>query len=73
MQQNNKTGIFFETQTAESLEKAILEFEKSDSQGLFKKETIVSHARSFTKERFQKQFKEAVQRTIEQTNQILKG
>ena len=70
---NNKTGIFFESQTAESLEKAILEFEKSDSQGLFKKETIVSHARSFTKERFQKQFKEAVQRTIEQTNQILKG
>lgn len=62
---NGKTGIFFDRQETESLSKAILDFEKMDAEGKFQKKNIVDHARSFTKERFQKEFKEAVQRTID--------
>ncbi|MBQ5999369.1 MAG: glycosyltransferase [Treponema sp.] len=62
---DGKTGIFFDKQETESLAKAILDFEKMDAEGKFQKKNIVEHARSFTKERFQKEFKEAVQRTID--------
>ncbi|MCI6982687.1 MAG: glycosyltransferase, partial [Treponema porcinum] len=48
----NKTGIFFPEQTSESLADAICRFEELDKKETFKKEEIVSHARSFTFERF---------------------
>ncbi len=57
----NKTGVFFAKQETDSLCEAILCFEDLDSKGTFKKDIIVTHARSFTEERFQKEFKEAVQ------------
>ncbi|MCR5495742.1 MAG: glycosyltransferase [Treponema sp.] len=57
----NKTGIFFDKQETESLCQAIKQFEELDSKNVFKKDEIVSHARSFTEERFQKEFEEAVQ------------
>lgn len=61
---SEKTGLFFNEQTTESLVNAILEFEKLDTQGQFIKEEIVSHARSFTEERFRKEFTDTVQETI---------
>lgn len=62
---NEKTGLFFEKQETDSLADAIIRFEKLDSEGIFKKEEIVTHARSFTEERFQTEFKKAVEDTIE--------
>ena len=59
-----KTGIFFDEQKVESLSNAILEFEKLDSAGKFNKEEIVAHARSFTEERFQREFVNTVQETV---------
>ena len=61
---DGKTGIFFPKQETESLSNAILEFEKLDSEGTFKKEEIVSHARSFTEQRFQREFLNTVQETV---------
>lgn len=61
---NEKTGIFFEKQETESLCKAIEKFEKLDSDGKFKKDEIVTHARSFTEERFQQEFLATVQETV---------
>ncbi len=59
-----KTGLFFEKQETDSLSNAILEFEKLDAEGKFKKEEIVEHARSFTEERFQREFLNTVQETV---------
>lgn len=59
-----KTGIFFEKQQTDSLCAAIEKFEKMDSEGTFIKEEIVKHARSFTEERFQREFKDTVQETV---------
>ncbi len=63
--QDGTTGIFFERQETDSLAEAILRFENLDTSGAFKKDVIVAHARSFTEERFQREFKAAVSRTIE--------
>lgn len=57
------TGIFFEKQETESLAEAITRFEKLDSDGVFKEDAIVSNARSFTEERFKKEFQKAVEDT----------
>ena len=64
---DNKTGIFFEEQTPDSLAQAILRFEELDKNGTFPKETILKHANSFTEERFQTEFKSLVDKTIEYT------
>ena len=62
---DGKTGIFFEKQETECLSKAIERFEELDGKGIFKKEAIVSNARSFTEERFKKEFFSLVEQTIE--------
>lgn len=61
---DGKTGLFFEEQETDSLAAAIEKFEKLDAEGKFVKEQIISHARSFTEERFQKEFKDTVQETV---------
>ena len=60
-----KTGIFFPEQTSESLADAICRFEQLDEKETFKKEEIVSHARSFTFERFKEDFLAAVDAAAE--------
>lgn len=62
---DGKTGLFFEEQTTDSLADAILKFEELDAKNTFLKENIVAQARSFTEERFQREFKATVQETIE--------
>ena len=58
-----KTGIFFESQDAESVTSAILQFEGLDLQGTFKKDEIVRHAQQFSIERSLSQFKKIVEET----------
>ncbi len=62
---SEKTGLFFDQQTTDSLAQAIEKFEELNAQNKFVKEEIIEHARSFTEDRFQKEFKEAVQDAIE--------
>ena len=61
----NKTGVFFEKQEVNSVVSAIKDFEEKDSQGLFQKSTIIKHAKSFTEEKFKKEFAKVVEDTIE--------
>ncbi len=61
----NETGVFFEKQEVESLVAAIKDFEEKDSKGLFVKENIIKNAKSFTEERFMKEFSKAVEETFE--------
>lgn len=63
----NRTGIFFDKQTTDSLADSIISFEELDNKGTFKKEEIIAHATSFTFERFKKEFEDAVQNAIECT------
>ena len=58
------TGLFFDQQETDSLCAAITKFEELEKSGTFKKDKIISHARSFTEERFQNEFKDTVQETI---------
>ena len=51
-----KTGVFFDKLTSGSLEKAVKRFEKMR----FKPEDCVSQARKFSKERFEKEIKEFI-------------
>ena len=60
---DGKTGIFFEEQTVESLIKAIKNFEKKEE--LFNPLEIRKNAEKFSKERFKKEFKEFVNKKIE--------
>ena len=53
----NQTGIFFEEQNAQSLEQAMIRFEKLASEGAFDSATIASHAAKFSRQRFEKEFK----------------
>lgn len=62
---DGKTGIFFEKQTVESLKEAIERFEEMDNKNCFDTEAISSHARTFTEERFQKEFSAIVEDTRE--------
>lgn len=62
---DGKTGIFFDKQETESLSKAINRFEELDDKGIFEKDTIIAHARSFTEERFKKEFSALVEQTAE--------
>lgn len=58
--QAGKTGLFFDEQTPESLQKAVEQFEQS--QHLFDPATIRADSERFSKERFAKEFKEWVQK-----------
>ena len=61
---NGKTGIFFREQTVESLIEAVRKFERfEDKFDLFE---IRKNAEKFSKERFKKEFKEFVDRKIEE-------
>lgn len=64
----NKTGVFFEKQETDSVCKAIEKFEELNKQGLFKTTEIVSHAKTFSTERFCMQLKEAIERALEEFN-----
>ena len=55
----NKTGVFFAEQTAESCAAAIKAFEKLEAAGSFDSKKIASHAKTFGRERFIKEFKAA--------------
>ncbi len=55
---NGKTGIYFETQTAQALNDAIEHFEKSPNQ--FNPQAIREWTYKFSKEQFQSQFKELI-------------
>lgn len=58
-----KTGIFFEKQTTESLKDAIQQFEKLHSENAFNTKDIIAQAASFSRDRFVKEFTEAVENT----------
>lgn len=60
---DGKTGVFFEQQTTESLQAAIEKFEKLHSQNCFITENITAQAASFSRERFVKEFTDAVENT----------
>ena len=61
---NGKTGIFFRKQTVESLIEAIKSFEKKEN--VFDPLEIRKNAEKFSKERFKKEFKEFVDKKIEE-------
>lgn len=56
---DNKTGIFFKDQTIESLLEAVEFFETHQNQ--FDKQIIRKNAESFSRERFEREFKETVE------------
>ncbi len=58
----DETGVFFETQTANDIVKAIAKFEKVESN--FSKETIRNHALKFTEEAFKTKFKNEINRAV---------
>ena len=58
---DNKTGVFFEEQTVESLKNAILKFEKMT----FDKQEIRNHALKFDEKEFQRQIKEYVEKAVD--------
>lgn len=60
----NKTGVFFYEQTAESCADAIKEFEKLLAAGKFDAKKIVSHAKAFGRDRFIKEFKAVCEETV---------
>ncbi len=62
----NKTGVFFEEQTVESLKSAILNFEKRTTP--FLKSDFLSNVASFTIENFRQAFKKCVDEYVERKN-----
>jgi len=61
---DKKTGVFFDEQTTESVLNAIKKFEEIESQGIFKVEEIVEHAKKFSTERFCIELKQSIEKTI---------
>lgn len=61
---DGKTGLFFDRQSAESLQEAIVRLERSD--GPFCAEEIASHASRFDKEVFKEQISALVSRKLEE-------
>ena len=60
---NEKTGVFFDKQETESLKNAIEKFEKLYGENHFISEEITEHAKTFSEERFIKEFTQAVEET----------
>jgi glycosyltransferase involved in cell wall biosynthesis len=58
LDRENPTGVFFRYQSIESLEDAVLRFEKKSH--LFKKDNCVKNAKKFNNERFRNEFKNYV-------------
>ena len=65
---DKKTGVFFSEQTAASCAEAIKEFEKLEAAGNFDAKKIVAHAKTFSRERFIKEFKAACQDALAAVN-----
>lgn len=61
---DKKTGIFFPEQNSESCQKAIEEFEILLKKGTFDEKKIVSHAKTFSRERFINEFKAACDKAM---------
>lgn len=61
---DGKTGIFFSEQTAESITEAVRHFEKMEDK--FDPTSIRQNAERFSKERFKKEFKEFVDKKMEE-------
>ena len=57
---DGKTGIFFESQTKESLINAIKRFDKLK----FNKDDLIQNAKGFTKERFKNEFLDLLNRKV---------
>jgi glycosyltransferase involved in cell wall biosynthesis len=62
--QDNRTGVFFKEQTVESLQDAVLRFEKICD--TFDPNVIRRNAEQFGEERFRSEFKEFIERAAEQ-------
>lgn len=60
---NEKTGVFFEEQSVESLVKAIEKFEKLDKENTFNPKKIREHAEKFSAENFRKNLSEQIRLT----------
>ncbi len=58
----NKTGIFFEEQTTESIKEAVKNFDKN--QDIFDYNEIRKNAERFDKERFRKEFKDYIENKV---------
>lgn len=58
LDREDPTGVFFKYQSIESLEDAVLRFEKKSH--LFKRENCIKNAKSFNSERFRNEFKNYV-------------
>lgn len=61
---NGKTGTFFSHAAPDSVERAIIRFEELEAQGAFDPAFIANHAREFSRERFAREIKEAIDRTL---------
>ncbi len=67
---DKKTGVFFSEQNSQSLQEAIKEFEKLEAAKSFDSKKIVAHAKTFSRERFIKEFKAACEETIAQVKGV---
>lgn len=65
---DKKTGVFFPEQTAASCAEAIKEFEKLEAAGNFDAKKIIAHAKTFSRERFIKEFKAVCEKTLAAVN-----
>ncbi|MBQ8013214.1 MAG: glycosyltransferase [Treponema sp.] len=61
---NGKTGTFFAHATPDSVERAIHRFEELEAHGSFDSTFIANHAKEFSRERFAREIKEAIDNTI---------
>jgi glycosyltransferase involved in cell wall biosynthesis len=61
---DGQTGVFFDSQTPESVIHAIKHFEELDEQNNFNSTVILAHAGLFTEKRFLMEFKNAADKTI---------
>lgn len=68
----NKTGLFFNDQTVESLSDAIQRFEILESKNTFNKKTIAEHAQYFNRSRFCSEFKAAAEMTMKKVSEQYK-
>lgn len=63
--EGGRTGVFFNSQTPESVTGAIKQFEQLDDSGTFDSSYIAGHARTFSEERFIEEFKAAAAKAAE--------
>lgn len=59
-----KTGVFFNHQDSESLEKSVLDFQKME----FKRNEIIKNSRKFAKTKFQKEFLDLAEKVLNYKN-----